>query len=117
MADARPELSDAMDALGQPGFVTVPGGVEVETTVIWVPPDHRLVPDGSDAQAMDALKVLAIPRAAADAVPRGTLIRCGEFEGAPDKVWRADGPHAEEWDHTRAVVVLDAEATAALETT
>lgn len=94
MTDHRVPVAPLLAAFGLLVTVTrpAPDSTPIATTGIWL--DEGLDEDrpyGTDFQARDPRRLMAIPRADVATMPRGTTITAPEIAGGATKTWRVDG--------------------------
>lgn len=108
--DLRPSFADVQAAFGLEGIVTRPAPDEapIDSIVVWMPPSPYDSPHGFEVQRREERRVLAVSRADVPTLPRGTHVAAAEELGGPTRTWRVDGFDRSEYDHWRAVMVLEA---------
>jgi hypothetical protein len=96
-----------MSAFSVPATVTVPYGLPVETTGIWVQSPDEPQPFGHELTRREPRHVMAIPRTLAlDTIPRGTVILAADVSGGAVRSWRVDGIDRVEADLNRVILAL-----------
>lgn len=75
------------DVYGVPASVTVPSGVPVPTTVIWLEPTTDNMPANGEFRRSEQRRLLSIRKDAVATVPRGTIVAVTGESGT----WRVDG--------------------------
>jgi hypothetical protein len=84
-----------------------PDSTPIETKGIWLTPLHdEEVPATRDYARREPSRVLAIPRAACDTLPRNTFIDAAEaVAGATSRRWQVDKVDRADPDHLRVAVL------------
>lgn len=103
--DARPGITEAVDAFGVPATVTPPGGDPVETRLIWLVStiEH---PGGADLRRAEVRHLAAIPLTGlSDGIPRGTAVSAPEHAGGDVESWKVDTFLRLDVDFYRVVLV------------
>jgi len=80
-------------SLGVPATVTPPGGVAVNTRIIWAHLGSELQPNGNEFQRAEGKHIMALRRDEVPAAPRGTLVTArGPLTppADPPSDWRVD---------------------------
>lgn len=94
------------EAFGVSATVTVPMGNPIETTAIWITePRDDAQPVGTDLMRRSPRRILAIPRTALPALPRGSLIVVADAHGGVAQSWRVDGFERVDPQFFRVIVV------------
>lgn len=108
--DARPSMDAPMDAFRLPATVSVEGVDPVETSVFWLGPQPREVPDGIGSSRTEMLDVLVFRKSEVPTVPVGTVVTCPYMNGLDVENWVVAGDWLAGADEHRRIMKRRREA-------
>jgi hypothetical protein len=90
---------------GVPAVLTVPDGLPVSCTVIWLSPMTQMEPTGMDIRRADARRAIAVRASEAPILPRGSRFTLAEAPGEAVADFLVDSIDKVEHGEVRVTVV------------
>jgi len=97
------DFAFGVDAIVQRQYPDV--GDPIVTRGIWVTQITEMLPDASEFQRREPVKIMSLRRDVVATVPRGTTIQAPETPSGPVLGWKVDGTAQVDNDKTHVVLV------------